>query len=76
MYRNGNIVAECMVVEGVDAEEQHYVDQPAFQGNLVRPDEQRRSGLVELGDVARDGNEEELDEGEKSATGRLDPVGV
>lgn len=64
-----------MVVQGVDAKEQHYVDEPTLEGHLVRSDEQGRSGLVELGDVARHGDEEELDKGQEGAAGRLDSVG-
>ena len=72
--RDRNIIAESMVVQGVDAEEQHNVDQPAPQRHLVRSKEERRSRLVELRDVARDGNEEKLDESQESATGWLDPI--
>lgn len=73
MHRNRDIVAEGMVVQRVDAEEEHNVDQPAPDGHLVGSQEERRPRLVELGDVPRDGDEEELNKSQESATGRLNP---
>lgn len=61
MHRYRYVVAECMVVQDVDAEEQDDVDQPAADGHLVGRNEERRARGVELGDVAGDGHEEELD---------------
>lgn len=60
----GNIVAKGVVVERVDAEEQYDVDQPALQRDFVWTNKERGSGLVELGNVACDRHEEELDEGQ------------
>lgn len=56
MYRNRYVVAKGMVVQGIDAEEQHYIDEPTFQWDFVRSKEVRWSGFVELRDVARDGD--------------------
>lgn len=49
-----------MVVEYVDAEEEHNVDDPAAQRDFGRGYEKGRPSLVELGHVARDSHEEEL----------------
>jgi hypothetical protein len=55
-----NIIAKGVVVEDVDAEEKNDIDTPAFDGDFVRADEERRTVAVELGDVAGDGDEEKL----------------
>lgn len=57
MYWDRYVVAKGMVVQGIDAEEQHNVDEPAFQWNFIRSKEVRWSGFVELRDVACDGDE-------------------
>lgn len=74
MNRYGNVVAKGMVIERVDAEEQYYVDKPALQWDLVRTEEKGWSRFVELRDVASDGHEEELDEGQECTTGGFDPI--
>lgn len=57
MYWDRYVVAKGMVVQSIDAEEQHNIDEPAFQWDFVRSKEVRWSGFVELRDVARDGDE-------------------
>lgn len=74
MYGNRDIVAKGMVVQSIDAEEQHNVDQPALQRHFVGSDEERRSRLVELGDVAGDCDKQKLDKGQEGATGGFDSV--
>lgn len=69
MHRNGDTVVKGVVVEDVDAEEQEDVDGPAPQRHLVRGEVERRPGTVPLCDVARDGDEEELDKCQESACG-------
>lgn len=70
MDRHGDIVAKRMIVEHIDAEEEHNVDQPAADGNSVRRNEERRAARVELGDVTGDRHEKELDEREERACER------
>ena len=65
MYRNGDVVAERMVVQHVDGEEEEDVDQPAAEGHAVRSEEEGRAVGVELGDVACDGHEDELNKGQE-----------
>lgn len=73
MYRNRYVVAKCMVVQGIDAEEQHNIDEPTFQWDFVGSKEMRWSGFVELRYVARDGDEQELDECQEGTAGGLNP---
>lgn len=54
-----------MVVEDIDTEEQHNVDQPPADGYLVRRQEEWRPRAVELCYVACHGHEEELHKREK-----------
>lgn len=35
MNGDGNVITECVVVKHIDTEEQHNVDDPAANGNLV-----------------------------------------
>lgn len=53
----GNIIAECVVVEDVDAEEENDVDEPPSYWNLVRPEEEWRSGPIKLRYIPSDCNE-------------------
>lgn len=74
VYRDRDVVAEGMVIQQVDTEEQHNVEEPPAYGNLVRSEEERRSGLVELGDVAGYGNEQKLDKRHEGSAGWFDPA--
>lgn len=67
MYRYGYIVAECVVVQDVDAEEEHDIDQPPPDGDAIRLQEERRPFAIKLRGEPDDGHEEELDEGKESA---------
>jgi hypothetical protein len=69
VYGDGDVVAEGMVVQHVDGEEEEDVDQPAAEGHTVRSKEEGRAVRVELGDVARGGHEDELYEGEEGPFG-------
>lgn len=60
-----DVVAKSMVVEDIDTEEQHNVDQPPAYGYLVRRQEEWRPGAVELCYVTCHGHEEELHKREK-----------
>lgn len=66
---DGDVVAEGMVVQDVDGEEQEDVDEPAADGDAVRSEEEGRPAGIELGDVAGDGHEDELDEGQEGSWG-------
>lgn len=55
-----NIIAECMVVEDVDGEEQHNIDHPAAQGDLVGRNEET-TALIKLSDKPCHGDKDELD---------------
>ena len=59
----GDVVAESMVIQYVDAEEEHNVDQPAADRHAVGLDEERRARQIELRDVPGDSHEEEWHEG-------------
>jgi hypothetical protein len=48
MYRHRNIVAERVVIEHINAEEQDNVNQPAPDGDFVRLEEEWRALRVEL----------------------------
>lgn len=74
MYRNGDIVSKCMVVQGVDTEEQHNIDPPTFQRDFVWSNKERWACFVELRDITRDGDEDELDERQEGTASRLDAV--
>lgn len=74
MDRHGDVVAKGMVVQNIDREEEQDVDHPATYRDMIRLEEERRSSLVELRDVSRGGDEEELDERQEGAAVRLDPV--
>jgi hypothetical protein len=65
MYRHGDVIAERMVVQHIDGEEEEDVDQPAAEGNAVRSEKEWGAVGVELGDVASGGNEDELNEGQE-----------
>jgi hypothetical protein len=54
-----------MVVEGVYAEEEDNVDQPASNWHLVRLEEEWGARSVELSRQADDGDKDELDECEE-----------
>lgn len=73
MNRDRNIVAEGMVVQCIDAKEQHNVDKPAFQWYFVRSKEKGWSCLVELRDIACDGDKYKLDKRQEGTAGGLDP---
>lgn len=60
MYGDRYIVAKCVVVQHIDGEEQEDVDEPTADGNAVGPEEEGGSVGVELGEVACDGDEDEL----------------
>lgn len=62
MYRDGNVVAESMVVQHIDCEEEKYVNEPPSYWYSVRFEEEGRFCLVELGSIASCSYEEELDE--------------
>ena len=55
-----------MVIHHVDCEKQDDVDNPSVNRDDVFGYEQRRPRPVELGDIARDGYEKELNESQKS----------
>lgn len=63
MHGDRDIVAEGVIVQHIDAEKENDIDQPASEGDLVRSDEEWRSGFVELGKVACSGHKDELNEG-------------
>ena len=65
MYRNRDIVAECMVVQHVDGEEEEDIDQPPADGDAVRSKEEGWAVGVELGKVAGGSNEDELYKGQE-----------
>lgn len=65
MDGDGDVVAEGMVVQDVDGEEQEDIDEPAADGDAVWSEEERGPAWVELREVARGGNEDELDEGQE-----------
>lgn len=67
MYWHGNIIAEGMVVQRVDAEEQQYIHHPAPYRDLVLLEEEGRACSIKLPGQPYDGYEEELDEGEKQS---------
>lgn len=67
MNRHGYIVAKGMVIQHVDAEEKYNIDQPATDWYSIRLDEEGRACPIELRDVARDGNEEELHKSEQGS---------
>ena len=71
MHGNRDIVAEGMVVQHIDAEEENDIDQPASEWNLVRSDEERRSSLVELGEVAGGSHKDELNKSQEGPAGGL-----
>lgn len=60
MNRNGDVIAKGVVVEQVDAEEEHDIDQPASNGHLVRSYEEWRPGGIKLRDISRNCDEKEL----------------
>lgn len=66
MHRHRYIVAKSVIVQDIDAEKQHDIDQPSAQRNAVWLEEKRRSCAVELRRKADDGHEEELDKGKES----------
>lgn len=65
MYRNRDIVAECMVVQHVDGEEEEDIDQPPADGDTVRSEEEGWPVGVELGEVAGGSDEDELHKGQE-----------
>lgn len=65
MNRDGDIVAEGMIVQHVDAEEQNNVEDPSTDGNLVGGQEEWRPRAIKLGYITRDSNEEELHKGQE-----------
>lgn len=67
MNGDRDIVAESMVVENIDAEEQDNVDEPSADGHLVWGQEEWRARLFELSHVACNGHEKKLYEREKNA---------
>ncbi len=60
MDRYWYIVAERMIVEDIDREEQNNIYQPALDWDLIRLEEERSSIPIELWDVASYSHEEEL----------------
>ena len=72
MHRNRYIITERVVVQHIDTEEENDVDQPSSDGDLVRSDKERRASFVELGDVARGGHKDELNESQERSAGWLD----
>ncbi len=62
VHRDRDVVAEGMVVQRVDAEEEDNVDQPASDRDLVRLEVEGRARSVELLRKADNRDEEELDE--------------
>lgn len=62
MHWDRDVVAECVVIEHIDAEEQNNVDEPATDRNLVRLEKEWRTLRIELRRQPDDGDEEELDE--------------
>jgi hypothetical protein len=62
---DGDVVAESMVVQDVDGEEQDDIDEPAADGDAVRSEEEGGTAWIELRDVAGSGNEDELDKGQE-----------
>jgi len=60
MHRDRNIITKGVIVEQINTEEQHYVDQPAPNRHSVGFYEERGPGAVELRDVPSDSDEEKL----------------
>jgi hypothetical protein len=60
MHGNRNIITKGVVVEQVDAEEEHNVDEPAPNWHLIWSDKEWGSGGVELRNISRDSDEEKL----------------
>jgi hypothetical protein len=67
VHRHRNVVAEGVIVEHVDAEEECDADQPARDGDLVRLEEEGRAPAVELARQTDDGHEEKLNECEEGS---------
>lgn len=60
MDRDGDVITKGVVVEQVDAEKEHDIDQPAPNGHLVRSYEEWRPGSIKLRDISRDRDEKKL----------------
>lgn len=52
MYRHGNVVAEGVVVQHIDREEERNVYEPALDWNPIRFEEERRAFNVKMGGIA------------------------
>ena len=80
MHRHRDIIAECMVVQHIDAEEQDNIDQPPSNRDLVLFEEEGRTCSVKLRWEANDRHEEELDKREEGScsqyTGSVSAQGV
>lgn len=60
MDRDGDVITEGVVVEQVDAEKEHNIDQPAPDGHLVRFYEEWRPSGIKLRDISSNCDEKEL----------------
>lgn len=67
MNRDGNAVAESMVVQDIDGEEENDIDHPPPQRNSIRLQKEGRSAPIELCDISRDGYKDELHKREQGA---------
>ena len=65
MDRHGDVVAEGVVIQHINAEEKYDVDQPTADRDSVWLDEEWRTCKIELRDIACDSDEEELYKGQK-----------
>lgn len=67
----GNVIAEGVVVEDIDAKEEDNIDQPATDGHLVWCQEKGRPSDIELCNVSCDSHEEKLRKSEQDAWSRV-----
>jgi hypothetical protein len=66
VYRNRYVVAECMVVQHINREEERDIDEPSSDWHTIRLEEERWSGFIELRHISSCCDEYELDECEQS----------
>jgi hypothetical protein len=64
VHRDRDVVAESMVVQDIDSEEQCDIDKPPTNRYSIKLKEQRRSGHFKLGYVARGRDKDKLHKGE------------
>ena len=60
MYGNGDVVTERMVVQNIDCEEEHNIDQPSANGHSIRLEKQRWPPQIDLRNVSGGRDEEKL----------------